>query len=232
METTLATNESVGTILLQTREHYGVSRALAAERTKIPERFLEMLEDDAYADLPDDVYAKIFLKTYCLFLGLDTPTILELYRGQRALDAAMSRVEARRRHPLTSVPTKQLIVAPKLIRIALAAAAFIGLLGYVGWSLLKIVAPPQISLQSPPDGLVTVERTIAIEGTTEPEVTLQINGEDVAVSNDGRFSDTLTLQDGLNTVRISAFKKHSEEMVVTRRIIVQPKPAPPPLPAP
>ncbi len=214
--------ETLGTLLRQARERKKRTLAEAAATSKIPERYLSLLESDALADLPDDIYAKIFLKTYCKFLDLDTPSVLGLYREQRAFDASFRRSEPRR-HPTPSVAASHMIVTPKLIRGILLGIAVLGLAAYVGVELMKIVTPPSISITTPADGTVTAERAIAIEGATEPEVTLRINGKGIAVSDDGGFRDTLILQEGLNTIRIVGAKKHSREMVVTRRIIVQPR---------
>ncbi|MBI4457571.1 helix-turn-helix domain-containing protein [Candidatus Uhrbacteria bacterium] len=221
--TTVTMNETVGALLRDARDRKGKSLAEAASVTKIPERFLALLESDSLGDLPDDIYAKIFLKTYCKFLGLDTPSVLGLYREQRAFDSSFRRQEPRR-HPTPSLAASHMIVTPKLIRSILLGVAVLGLAAYVGVELMKIVTPPNITISTPADGTVTGERAVAIEGATEPEVTLRINGKGVAVGNDGNFHDTLILQEGLNTIRIVGAKKHSREMVVTRRIIVQPRP--------
>jgi hypothetical protein len=102
----------------------------------------------------------------------------------------------------------------------------LGLGVYFALEIKKIIAPPQISLAAPQDGLVTTERSLVIEGRTEREVSLRINGKPVSPDGNGNFRDTLELQEGLNLITVVGAKKHSKEMAVTRRIIVMPKQRP------
>ncbi|MEY4745063.1 MAG: hypothetical protein RL272_1008 [Candidatus Parcubacteria bacterium] len=221
--TTSTIAESVGALLRQAREEAGLSLAGVASRTKIPERYLAMFESEGRNSLPEDVYAKIYLKAYGKFLGFDTATLVDLYRKERARQTVAERRPAQRKHPAATVPSSALVVTPKIIQSLLLALVVLGLAAYFAFEIKKIIAPPQISLLSPQDGLVTTERDLIIEGKTEPEVDLRVNGKQVSLDAGGSFRDTLDLQEGLNVITVVGAKKHSKEMSVTRRIIVNPK---------
>lgn len=221
--TTSIIAETVGALLRQAREEAGLSLSAVASRSKIPERYLAMFEGTGHGTLPDDVYAKIYLKAYGKFLGFDTTTLVELYQKERARLAPAERKAAPRRHPSATVPTSAMVVTPKLIQSLLLGLVVLGLVAYFAFEIKKIIAPPQISLTSPQDGLVTSERNLVIEGRTEPEVDLRVNGKQVSLDAGGNFRDTLDLQEGLNVITVVGAKKHSKEMSVTRRIIVDPK---------
>lgn len=219
--------ETVGAFLKKARLELGCNRRDAAIKTKIPERYITYFEESCYGKLPDDVYSKIYLKVYSKFLGLDTSTIVNLYRQERQRQAAFQKnADLDRRHPTTAIPARHLLVTPQIIRIAVMAVLVLGLAAYFWWAVRNIVSPPVITLTSPHDGLVTNERTVIVEGRTENETTLRINGKYVAPDGLGNFKDMLELQEGLNTVKVVGMKKHSKETVVTRRIIVQPKDRP------
>ncbi len=216
--------DSVGALLKKARLDMGCARSEAAARMKVPERYVAAFEENDHGRLPDDVYSRIYLKVYCKFLGLDTQTTLKLYKQERTrfLAAKTAAPAEVRRHPVAHIPASQMIAAPHLIRTALLIAGVAGLAVYLWWAVGNIVRPPAISLWSPRDGLVTPERTVTIEGRTEKEVSLRINGKTVAADSQGIFRDTLDLQSGLNVITIVGAKKHSREMVMTRRILVQP----------
>lgn len=219
--------ESIGALLRQSREEAGLSVRDVASRTKIPERYVAFFEADAHGELTDDVYTKIYLKAYGKFLGFDTKTVLEHYRRERARVMAYDDARApKNRHPAENIPTSQLVVTPKLIQTALLAVVVLGIAGYFAFELKTIVAPPDIALAAPKDGMVTAERSITVEGKTESEVSLRINGKPVSIDNRGNFKDTLELQEGLNLITVVGAKKHSKEMMVTRRVIVTPKERP------
>ncbi len=61
----------IGRILQQKRKEQGLSLEEVERATKIRKRYLDGLEREDYAVLPDWVYAQGFLKTYANFLGLD-----------------------------------------------------------------------------------------------------------------------------------------------------------------
>ncbi len=237
--TTSAIADSVAALLKQAREESGLSRPAVAVRSKIPERYIAMFEDDVQGhNMPEDVYAKIYLKAYGKFLGFDANTLVDLYKKERARVAPAAPQERRapartssssgstRRHPTKSIPTSQMVVTPKIIQSALLGLAVVGFAAYFGIQVKKLIAPPDIALVSPQDGLVTEDRSLIVEGRTDSEVLLHINGKQVSPDADGKFKDTLDLQEGLNIITVTGAKKHSKEMSVTRRIIVMPKSRP------
>lgn len=217
--------ESVGSMLRQTREELGLSLREVAEQTKIPEKYLGMFENDAHGDLVDDVYTKIYLKAYGKFLGFETSALIDHYRKERARHGIPVRgVETNPdRHPMREVANKALVVTPKLLQTAALAVAALALLGWFGYELKKIVAAPSITLSTPQDGFVTYDRSISVEGVTEKEVMLTINGKLVSPDDSGKFKDQLNLQEGLNTITITGTKKHSKGLTLARRVIVLPK---------
>ena len=67
--------------------------------------------------------------------------------------------------------------------------------------------PPELSVTSPVNKLVTNKTKVTVAGTTNDAtsspVTLTINGSAVTVYDDGTFSKDITLKDGSNTITIS-----------------------------
>lgn len=68
--------------------------------------------------------------------------------------------------------------------------------------------PPELSVTSPVNKLVTNKTTVTVAGTTNDAtsspVTLTINGSAVTVYDDGTFSKDITLKDGSNTITVVA----------------------------
>lgn len=217
------TVRTVGGALMFMREKRGMSREAVADRTKIPVWFISAVEEGNHDGISEDVYTRLWLKAYCGFLGLDAAKAYSAFRRERSGYAVPHDMTAGiRRHPHRSVPRSDVIDTPKIIRYVFLAAAVAAALLYFGLAIKKVVAPPSITLLSPPDGLVTDMRSVSVEGRTEQEVSIFINGKRVAVDDNGNFRDILDLQEGVNTIKIVGSKKHSREMEVLRRIIVEP----------
>jgi cytoskeleton protein RodZ len=62
---------SFGTKLQAERESRGVALSAIAERTRVPERFLNALEQEQFEQMPGGVFNKGILRSYCRDLGLD-----------------------------------------------------------------------------------------------------------------------------------------------------------------
>ena len=60
-----------------------------------------------------------------------------------------------------------------------------------------------------------------IEGETEKETKLTVNGKDVMVNEAGRFSTEIDLNDGVNTIAVSVTKKHGKTTTITRHVVVR-----------
>ena len=225
--TTSIVADSVGTLLRQAREEAGFDTATIALRTKIPERYILLFEEGAHEKLSDDVYTKIFLKGYGKFLGFDTKTLLELFRNERGrITAKEKNFLPQKQHPTSSLSLDHFFITPKRIQAAILLSLVFSLMMYFGMEVKKIIAPPSLSLRSPQEGFVTTEHQVTVNGVTEKEVTLRINGKNVSADINGNFKDTLDLQEGLNVLTIIGAKKYSKEKMITRRIIVLPKDRP------
>jgi len=229
-KTTSAIAESVSELLRQGREDAGLAIRDVAARTKIPERYIAMFEDRSLlAEAQEDAYMKIYLKAYGKFLGFDTVSIVDLYRRERIQTprSMMASTEVERRHPTRAVASTEMVVTSRLIQNILLGLLGAGILGYLAYGAIAVVSPPKVTLLAPYDGMTTTDRSVLIEGRTEREATVMINGKLVNPDDSGKFRDTIDLQEGVNTISVAGTKKYSKPMTVTRRVIVLPQPKAP-----
>ncbi|WP_423141828.1 helix-turn-helix domain-containing protein [Parablastomonas sp. CN1-191] len=76
--------DGVGAQLVRARKKAKLSRAEVAERTKIPERHLEAIEDGRFGALPARTYAVGFSRSYARAVGADEAAIVEQVRRELA----------------------------------------------------------------------------------------------------------------------------------------------------
>jgi cytoskeleton protein RodZ len=115
----------IGSTLQKARTRQGLELQDAAEATRIRVKFLAALEGERFGELPAEVYAKAFLRTYADYLGLES----ELFVAE--LNA---RIEASK--PPPPPPPEPRFTLPRLDRrlaALLGAAAAILIVGLVGW---------------------------------------------------------------------------------------------------
>jgi cytoskeleton protein RodZ len=70
---------SFGTELRDERERQGVGLSAIAERTKVSERYLRALEEDAHDQLPGGIFNKGIVRGYCQQLELDEEEWLQRF---------------------------------------------------------------------------------------------------------------------------------------------------------
>ncbi len=74
--------ENLGKYLQEQREAQRVSIEEMAFRTKIPVRYIQAIEENAFDQIPSQVSAKGFLRSYVQCLGLDDAPVLEAFAQQ------------------------------------------------------------------------------------------------------------------------------------------------------
>jgi cytoskeletal protein RodZ len=80
---------SVGPYLRELREQKGISLDEVARATRIAPRYLEALEADEHAALPERVFTKGFIRAYCQVLGEAPDEAFARFEGQDAVGAAV-----------------------------------------------------------------------------------------------------------------------------------------------
>src|SRR2546425_12601529 len=71
--------DSLGEYLQRAREAKGLTVEEAAARTRILPQFLKAVEENNYARLPDEVFAKGFVRSYARILGLDEAAVIRKF---------------------------------------------------------------------------------------------------------------------------------------------------------
>lgn len=139
---------SLGEMLRRAREAKGLELSDVAEVTHVRKEYLKALDTGRYADLPEDVYTRNFLRLYATAVGVDVGRALELYASERrdalGLNSIEERLEAQRAavaegaplppvdahrpsaRPARSFPELGVIIPTLLLVAALAALAVWG----------------------------------------------------------------------------------------------------------
>lgn len=107
----------------------------------------------------------------------------------------------------------------RIRRMAIGAVAFL-VVGLLAARIIATIAPPPLTIHEPTDRLVTGSRVLSIRGTTAPEAELHINGRSLAPDTAGRFATDVILLPGLNTIEVSARRRHSQPIVIRREVQV------------
>jgi cytoskeletal protein RodZ len=78
--------ESIGAYLQREREIRQMSLEELVQTTRVPLKMLQHIESDRFDDLPGDVFARGFVRSYARALGLDGREVLSKFDRMRKID--------------------------------------------------------------------------------------------------------------------------------------------------
>ncbi len=202
--------------LKEAREAAGFSIDEITEKTKIRPDYIRALEACDFDKLPKgNIYQKQIIKAYTKAIGIDSSSFLFQFITE----------ESEQKEKKSIIPTKPhhsyFHDIPSVIRYASLILICFVTVGYLSLQIHKIVQPPSLTLHSPQNGLVTYENGIEVYGDTGKEVFVSINGKNIPNDGSGKFKEKINLSNGVNTIVVSANRKHGKSTTVTRHVILK-----------
>lgn len=86
------------------------------------------------------------------------------------------------------------------------------------------LTPPLLSVLAPAEGSSFNTSQVTVSGTTDADATVTVNGQSTAVSEEGSFSQTLSLSDGAQTITVQAKDPYGNSATKTIHITVDTTP--------
>lgn len=201
-------SHSLGDILREKREEKKITLSEAERELKIGKTYLKSLEEGDYQNLPNIIYARKFLERYANFLGLPAQDLINKFNQ-----------EASSLFNKPILPKEK----PKLKKIGLPHILFIIigviLLVYLLSGVLSLFRPPFLEIYSPLNNQIIDESFVILEGRTEEGVGLYINDHLISDFIGPEFKEQLNIEEGLNTIKISAKKKYSRPATITLTLL-------------
>jgi transcriptional regulator with XRE-family HTH domain len=211
-------SEEIAEKLKTAREQANLKVKDVAKKISINQKYLEALENGELNKLPAGIYGRNFLREYANFLKLNNDELLTLYDSEVAYKNINSKSELFTQR----VSNLQYILSlPKIVKNLIIILVVVVCISYLGFYIKNIVSPPMLNVINPADNITINEKSVIIEGVTEPEAQIIINNQEIIIDKNGYFSKTLDLKTGLNSILISAQKKYSKKNEIIKKILVK-----------
>lgn len=195
-----------------------VSARAENQISHVPEKFVVALETGNYNALPPSRPHRLaYVRELSSALGLDPRMAIKQFIREGGLNGIT------KPRFLTGLRLSRFASISMLVRnltLGLCGALF---LAYLGWQVSGILEPPKLIVYAPFEGDTSNDQTITVQGETNPETHLTINGQSVVVNGSGTFETKIDASEGLNTITVSATKKHGKTTTLTRHVVVRPK---------
>jgi cytoskeletal protein RodZ len=190
-----------GEILKSSRTSQNLSIQDIVKATKMPEEFIKAIEEDEYQNLPDGVYAELYIKKYAEFLNLSSEKLAAVFRRdyQRDKDSAGFSFQK-----LNFFSKWQSYIA-----VGILVAAF---LGYLVYQYFNFVRPPKVKIT---DKEFSSQGWV-IKGRTHSGSTLTIDGQIVNFDEKGRFIYTADRQS--NQIKIIVRSPAGRTKEITKKL--------------
>ncbi|MES2966582.1 MAG: helix-turn-helix domain-containing protein [Patescibacteria group bacterium] len=206
----------VGQRLQKARTQQNLTLQDISNKTRIPLKYLEAIETARFKELPNaKAHRLAYIKEYAKMLNLNPASFLYQFSQESDLHNTPTI------HPRRTIAFWPLNSLSTILRSVVVGVFLVGFVGYLLWQVNGILQPPKLFVFSPNDGSVSNKLTAVIQGETEKEVHLTVNGKEARPNDKGRFEIILDLSNGVNTINISAIKKHGKTTTITRHVIVK-----------
>ncbi len=206
----------VGERLKKAREEQNLSLDDLNKKTRIPNKYLESIELGRFKELPQaKAHRLAYIREYAEALNLNPASFL--YQFSQEADLANETII----HPSRGRKLWALNSLSNIFKNVAVAILLLSFLGYLTWQVNGILQPPKLAVFTPADGYISSKLVTLVQGETEKEVRLTVNGKDIMPNDKGKFEIPVDLSNGVNTITISAIKKHGKITTITRHVIVK-----------
>lgn len=162
-------------ILKSSRIEKGYDLKEISKKTKIPQKYLEALENSDIKNYPAEPYCSLFVSKYASFLGLDIDKTTSLFRRDMDLKAN------------TTTPTKKqsIYLTPQFIFTVSVTLTIFIMFSFLLSRYLSFNNPPKLTVNWP-ESITSSE--IRITGATDPNSSIRINDDLIIIDSDGSFN--------------------------------------------
>jgi cytoskeletal protein RodZ len=204
----------IGTQFREERRRRGLTLEEISKATKIREEFLKAIEEGDYKRLPSAAYAHGFVSNYAKYLGLSVEKSLALFRREfdekKSLEVLPKGLSRGNQY-----------VLPRF-RIGRTSLLIVGLVfiifAFLVFQYRSAFLNPSLNIENPKENQVVSSQTIEVKGSTDPNSTLTIEGEQVPVDSDGKFRKEITVFPGDTSITAQAENKFGRITLVERKI--------------
>jgi len=209
---------SFGSVLKQARKVKNLDLSTIAQSINVQEKYLHALEEERVQDIPSITYGKHFLRRYAAYIGLEYTKLEEsftkafYYLKQRE---AVTCPQKQKRKEFSLFSHKLLVR-----RIGIVAVIALLGIGYLGFSVVYSLQPPQLTLTSPKQNLIVHATALEVSGVSDPEASITVNDQAVTTDEKGNFFLQLAVQPGTQIIRVRAEKKHGLATEEDRQVLV------------
>jgi transcriptional regulator with XRE-family HTH domain len=207
-----------GADLKELRELRGYSLERLSKISGMHVTLISAFEEERLQDIADPVYAERHIRTLAKILEGREEFYLQKYRKlleHRLLAKAPERALRPR------IRRSDLFVTSRLVMFCGFVIVVIAIGAYVAYAAREIVKAPILRVTAPIEGAIAIESSVAVQGETDPQASVIINGQKIIVDDAGTFFASINIPSGVSTIRIEARRRYGKTTVIERHVMFE-----------
>ncbi len=207
---------TVGQILKEEREAKFYTLEEIEKFTKIRKELLDALEKGKYDLLPPATFVQGFIKNYAKFLKIDSQNLLAIFRREYGLKD--NDVMEAFSNP---TPKKRLKITPARVIGGIISLVILTFFSYLWFQYRDYVGAPKLDLTSPQDQVTVDLPEVLVEGKTDPDAKLLINNQEVSLTEEGLFKQSVQLVNPVNKITVESTSKFNKKSQQERTVYLK-----------
>jgi cytoskeletal protein RodZ len=209
---------TTGEILKKARLEKKLSLEDVEKSIRIRKKFLEALEQNDWEKLPSLPYIKGFLRNYSTYLGLVPDEMIAVFRRQFKNQEDEKVLPDSATNPVHDPAFR---LSPQSIIIGIVVLFLTTFFGYLFLQYRSYTSAPMLTINQPQEGQTYTTDTAKVTGKTDSDAVINVNKQNITISDTGDFDTTVKLNPGTNTIVIESTSKYGKKNSVTRTVQLQ-----------
>lgn len=209
----------LGHDLRELRTKAGLSLAEAAKLSKVSEGSIRALEEERWSEIHDPLYFENVFRTYLSLYSIQHNYYLEKYRT--SLNIKTRERTKQELLPHERVRWSDFTVWSRVFAVAMLFVFAGAIAGYVLYQVRAVTAPPSLLVETPKEGERLARPVAEIQGKTESDASVSINGRPAIVEAGGAFRLTIDIPSGPTVIVIQAKKRRGKAAEEIRHVFYQ-----------
>jgi cytoskeletal protein RodZ len=190
--------------------------------TKIRASYIEALEKADYTQLPADIYVRSILSNYADYLNLEYTELLRLYRKEGSIQG----INPSQKKNFLNVRSfmSSFVISNRFIFSIISVIIFISIFSYIYSYYKNLLKEPELIVSKPQNHIIIDYSPISIEGSSELNTELRINGQKISINDKNNFQELYHLKEGKNIIVIDSISNKNKKITtVKREVVFEPK---------
>ncbi|MEK7636224.1 MAG: helix-turn-helix domain-containing protein [Patescibacteria group bacterium] len=208
---------SLGEAFRREREKREITVEDIAKKLSVSPEHIRAIEDECFSFFSAFVYAKGLARRYAATFEFDEELCVKEF--DRAWNARARSTEHRPVSQLLKKKSAREYITPQIVLFFAGILCATALILYFANSTFITIRTPSFTLDEPREDTLTAESVLTIRGTADSHIELTLNKQPVYIDASGKFSRTIVLQRGINTLTLEGKNSFGRTAVIQRRVV-------------